>query len=78
MTEINIIQYIDYEDKDLLYSPLWYHKKGIMQTATGYGPKLTTVNKIRHNGRQYRVYASCFSNVASLYILTKQGKLYLR
>jgi hypothetical protein len=62
-------------DQSLIDDPLWYHKKGLMQTATGYGSKLTTQYKINFEGRNYRVYCTCFSNSGSLWF-TAKGKKY--
>ncbi len=64
-------------DSQLVYSPLWWHEQGRMQTATGYGVKLTTPYKVEHNGRLYRVYCVCFSNSGTLYILPGGKPLYL-
>jgi hypothetical protein len=46
----------------------------------GYGRKLTTRYMLHVPGspRSYRVYAICFSNVASFYILRKGERLFLR
>ena len=33
---------------------------------------------IKHEGKLYRVYATCVSNCASLWILTKGEKLFIR
>ena len=59
---------------------LWWQEKGLQQTATGYGRKLTTEYKITLPGhpRAYRVYAICYSNVASFYILRRGKRLFLR
>jgi len=64
-------------ESHLIYSPLWWHEQGRMQTATGYGKKLTTPYKVEHNGRLYRVYCACFSNSGTLYILPGGKPLYL-
>ena len=64
-------------ESQLIYSPLWWHERGLSQTATGYGRKLTTPYKVEHNGRLYRVYRICFSNAGSLYILPGGKPLYL-
>tara|TARA_A100001201_G_C3968473_1_gene164854 strand:- start:250 stop:495 length:246 start_codon:yes stop_codon:yes gene_type:complete len=64
-------------DSHLIYSPLWWHERGLQQTASGYGRKLTTPYKVEHNGRLYRVYCVCFSNAGSLYILPGGEPLYL-
>ena len=70
---------MDYlEDYELEYHPLWWHIRGLQQTATGYGRKLTTPNKVRHNGRLYRVYCIRFSNAGTCYILPGGKPLYLR
>ena len=59
---------------------LWWQKRGLMQTATGYGRKLTTeyMLALPDSPRPYRVYAICYSNVASFYILRKGERLFLR
>jgi hypothetical protein len=56
---------------------MWYHTRGLMQTATGYGSKLNTGKKALVGARAYRVYATCFSNCASLYIIIKGVKIYV-
>ena len=55
----------------VLYRPLEWHLKGLQQTATGYGKKLTTPYKAEYNGKLYRVYCCCFSNNGTLYIQSK-------
>ena len=62
---------------DKIDCPLWWHDKGLSQTASGYGRKLTTRYKIVYQGRPYRIYATCCSNVASHYIVVKGQKLFL-
>ena len=58
---------------------LWWQKQGLQQTATGYGRKLTTEYMLHlpDSKQSYRVYAICFSNVASFYILRKGERLFL-
>ena len=46
--------------------------------AQGYGLKIPTDYGARVNGRRYRVYAACISNVASLYITVRGQRLHLR
>ena len=58
--------------------PLWHHKKGLMQTATGYGRKLATERKVLYNGRWQRVYCMIYSNAGSIYIISKGKKLFIR
>ena len=58
--------------------PLWWHKQGLQQTASGYGKKLTTEYVVTVPGeRPRRVYATCFSNVASFYIFRKGQTVWL-
>ncbi len=64
--------------EDLVESPLIWQKLGLQETASGYGNKLTTKYKVKYQGRMRRVYAVCYSNVASYYIFVKGEKLYLR
>lgn len=56
--------------ESVIHAPLWYHLQGLIQTATGYGPKLRTEYKLKHNGRLYRVYLSIYSNIGRLYIVS--------
>ena len=71
------IEYLPY-GTELKENWLWWQKKGLQQTATGYGGKLTTTKKALHNGRWYRVYCMCYSNSGSCYIIAKGQKLFLR
>ena len=59
----------------LFYCPLWYHERGLMQTASGYGRKLTTSYCIHFNGKLHRVYCCCFSNPRTCYIVSKGRKI---
>lgn len=72
---ISTITYLP-EDTELIDAPLWWHKKGLRETTSGYGKKLTTSYKVRYNGRLYRVYCHCFSNSGSLYIISKGKRVY--
>ena len=62
---------------ELVEQPLWFHKKNLMQTSTGYGKNLKTEYMIRYNNKLYRVYYQCFSNSGTFYIKTKQGDIIL-
>jgi hypothetical protein len=60
---------------------LWWQKQGLQQTASGYGRKLVTPYMLAIPGAAhpyYRVYAICFSNCASHYILRNGGRLFVR
>ncbi len=71
-----IIRYKETESV-LVPMPLAWQLKGLQQTATGYGSKLTTIYKTAYNGRMYRVYAVCWSNASTFYILPGGVPLYL-
>lgn len=58
--------------------PLWYHKRGLMQTATGYGNKLRTEWMVLLDGRWRRVYCRIFSNSGTLYIIWKKEEYIIR
>ena len=62
---------------EFIDAPMWYHTRGLMQTATGYGRKLNTGKKALVGNKTYRIYATCSSNVASLYIIIKGVKIYV-
>ena len=62
----------------VVYAPLWWHKAGLQQTATGYGGKLTTPYKTLFRGRYYRVYVMCYGNGGTSYIIVKGKGLVLR
>ena len=64
--------------EDLVESPLNWQVLGLQETASGYGKKLTTRYKVKYQGRMRRVYAVCYSNVASYFIFVRGEKLYLR
>jgi len=59
------------EKVDFKVKELYHHKNNLAYTATGYGRKLPTEYMIKYNNRWYRVYACCYSNVASYYICTQ-------
>ena len=56
-----------------------WQRMGLQQTRDGYGKKLTTTWMIRRHGetRWRRVYAVCFSNAASHYVLIKGEPYFL-
>ena len=62
---------------DLYLEPLWFHKKNLMQTATGYGKALKTEYMIKFNNRKYRILNRCFSNIGCLYIKTKTSTIFI-
>lgn len=60
------------EVKDAKESPLWFHKRNLMQTATGYGIKLATTTMVKTiDGHWHRIYVMTYSNCGTAYILRK-------
>ncbi len=47
------------------------------RSRSGYGSKLPTGTMLRFDSRWHRVYAICWSNSATLYVLVKGKPLYL-
>lgn len=62
-------------DSDYVDKPLWFHERGLMQTATGYGRRLKCSRCLWFNGRLHRVYVCCFSNSGTAYIESKGRKI---
>jgi hypothetical protein len=59
--------------------PLWYHKRGLSQTSTGYGRKLTSSKcAVLPDGTVRRVYVTCFSNAGTAWIILKGRPVVLR
>ena len=50
---------------------LWWQKRGLMFTRSGYGRKIPTSYKVKHENRWYRVYCCIFSNSGTCYIVSK-------
>ena len=60
-------------------NPLWYHLKGLSQTASGYGSRLVSPQCIRIVGekRLRRVYIMCYSNSGTAYVRIKGERFIL-
>ena len=59
------------ETFNIFSNALQWQRRGLMYTSTGFGSKIPTQYKIRliSNNRAYRLYAHCYSNCASYYIV---------
>jgi hypothetical protein len=54
---------------EIFDKPLWWHEKGLQQTASGCGKKLTSSKCIRlPDGRVRRVYVTIYSNIGTAWI----------
>jgi hypothetical protein len=50
--------------------PLWYHRRGLSQTVSGYGKALTSPHVIRlADGRTRRVYVTIYSNIGTAWVI---------
>jgi hypothetical protein len=56
--------------KDLVVDEPQWMRWATIPTASGYGKKIPTRYKLWHNNRLHRIYACCFSNVATTYIIS--------
>ena len=56
------------EEKEKL---LWWMKRGLSYTSTGYGKKIPTRKMIKHKGRWKRIYCCIYSNVGTCYYMDK-------
>lgn len=57
---------------------LQWQKQGLSYTATGYGGKIPTQYKVKHDGIWKRVYCAIYSNTGTLYIMQTGTKLIVR
>lgn len=74
----NTVTYLE-DDYVVWENPLRHHVLGLTYTATGYGAKLPTRYMLTLNGGCLRrIYATCFSNVASYWVLIDGHKFFLR
>lgn len=55
--------------------PLWWQEQGLTYTATGYGRKIPTRYKVKHNNRLKRVYCCIISNIGTCYIVNGKDKI---
>jgi len=67
-----------YADRtELVTDMLPWQKRGLQETATGYGGKLTTTLKINFNDKLYRIYCTCYSNNGSCWFIAKGRKIFV-
>jgi len=66
---------LDTTDSDYIDNPTWWQLKGLSETATGYGGKLTTSRMLWFQGRLHRIYCMLYSNSGTAYILTNGKRL---
>jgi hypothetical protein len=74
---ITKLAHIYAEKNQLVYSPLDWQRRGLQQTASGYGKKLTNSSKISFEGKLYRLYTTIFSNVGSTWFTVKGREIFV-
>jgi len=62
---------------DLLHDPLDWQKRGLQQTASGYGAKLTSSYKINFEGKFYRLYVTQYGNAGSTWFRVRGRKIFV-
>lgn len=60
---------------NLVDKPLAWQLKGLQQTSTGYGSKLTSRYMIMFEGRLRRLYVTCFSNSSTHWFMLRGIKV---
>ena len=78
MTTENTQAYISIDRSNYVHAPLWWHERGLSQTASGYGRKLTSPYKVPYGGRLYRVYVTQYGNAGTAYIVVKGERIIIR
>ena len=67
------------EPYEFIDRPLWFHRAGLSQTATGYGSKLTSARCVKlPDGRIRRVYITQWSNSGTAWINLDGKRLIVR
>lgn len=60
--------FVDGEKVEVKIMELWWQKRGLSFTASGYGPRIPTAYMVKFNGRWMRVCCCIFSNIGTLFI----------
>jgi len=78
MSILILTMYDTNEELTFNHDPLDWQLAGLQQTATGYGIKLVTQYTTKYQGVKRRLYATCFSNAASYWVIVKGKKHFVR
>jgi len=62
---------------ELIHAPTGWQRAGLQETYTGYGARLNTGLKINFNGKEYRLYATCYGNASSVWFKVKGRKIFV-
>ena len=63
--------------KDLVEDRPEWMKRGLQETASGYGRKLNSGLKINFNGKLHRIYITCFSNAGTAWFKSMGKTIYV-
>ena len=61
----------------LVLSELPWQKRGLQETASGYGARLTSSFKVHYEGKLRRLYHTCYGNASSCWFKTKGTKIFV-
>lgn len=62
---------------ELIHNPPDWMKRGLQETASGYGKRLNSGYSINWKGRIYRIYVTIFSNSGSCWFKPKGRKIWV-
>lgn len=65
------------DTSELIYAPLDWQKRGLSETTSGYGSRLTHPYKINFNGREYRLYVTQYGNSGSVWFKAGGRKIFV-
>lgn len=63
--------------KELLLARPECMRRGLQETASGYGAKLNSGYMINFCGKLYRVYTTCHSNSGSCWFMVRGRKIFV-
>lgn len=65
------------QESEFIVKELWWQKRGLSFTKSGYGSKIPTQYMVYHSNRLKRVYIIIYSNSGSLFIMNKGKREYI-
>jgi hypothetical protein len=71
----DIVTLPDDSELALISKPLWWQRRGLSYTASGYGAKIPTSYIVHYRGRTHRVYCTIYSNVGTCWIVVNRQRV---
>lgn len=63
----------------ILDRPLWWHRRGLSQTASGYGSRLTSPRvAVLPGGHHRRIYVTRWANAGTAWVVVARERVLLR